>query len=125
MQRINSAHCDASRRLGCKTSVGRNSDTKKSSSSYCPSTIDSHSSLGAREQVSEEPLGVVRLRRGLTQTVDEDGGAAVRFQHGADESLEKDEELLVLGRNAHLQGEGKKESVRLACVSGLASLCLE
>lgn len=88
---------EASRRLGCKTIFRRNSDTKKSSINYFPTTIDSHSSLCAREQVSEEPLGVVRLRRGLTQTVDEDGGATVRFQHGADESLEEDEELLVLG----------------------------
>lgn len=78
----------------------------------CLCTVDSHSSLCAGQKVSEEPLSVVRLGRGLTQTVDEDGGAAVRLQHRADESLEKDEELLVLGWNAHLQREVSKVSVR-------------
>ncbi len=68
-------------------------------------TVSSHSSLCAGEQVSEEPLGVVGLRRGLTQTVDEDRSPAVGFQHRADESLKEDEELLVLCGNAHLMDE--------------------
>lgn len=81
-----------------KKQAPRMQDTfQEESINYFRTTIDGHSSLGAREQVSEELLGVVRLRGGLTQTVDEDGGAAVCFQHGADESLEKDEELLGLG----------------------------
>lgn len=69
---------------------------------YCSITISSHSSLCAGEQVSEEPLGVVGLGHGLTQTVDEDRGAAVGLQHRADESLQEDEELLVLCGNTHL-----------------------
>lgn len=54
---------------------------------YCGITINSHSSLCTGEQVSEEPLGVVGLRHGLTQTVDEDCGPAVSLQHRADKSL--------------------------------------
>ena len=74
---------------------------------YC--TISSHSSLCAGEQVSEEPLGVLRLSHWLTQTVDEDCSAAVGLQHRADKSLKEDEELLVLCGNAHLK-RGEKVS---------------
>lgn len=54
---------------------------------YCIITISSHSPLCAGEQVSEEPLGVVRLCHGLTQTVDKDRSPAVGLQHRAEESL--------------------------------------
>lgn len=69
---------------------------------YFSITISSHSSLCACEQVSEEPLGVVGLNHGLTQTVDEDCSPAIRLQYRAEQLLQKDEELLVLGGNAHL-----------------------
>lgn len=59
-------------------------------------TISSHSPLSAGEQISEELLGVVGLRHGLTQTVDEDGRSAVGLQHGAEQPLQEDEEVLVL-----------------------------
>lgn len=50
-------------------------------------TINSHSSLCAREQVSEEPLRVFRLRHRLIQIVDEDCSSAVSLKHRADKSL--------------------------------------
>lgn len=79
---------------------------------YCSPTISSHSSLCAGEQVSEEPLGVLGLGHWLTQTVDEDRSAAVGLQHRAHNSLEEDEELLVLCGNAHLKrGEKASDSV--------------
>lgn len=79
---------------------------------YCGITINSHSSLRTGEQVSEEPLGVVGLGRGLTQSVDEDGGSTVSLQHRADQSLKKDEEFLVLRGNTHLQEDNQREEVR-------------
>lgn len=82
---------------------------------YISVTISSHSSLCAREQVSEEPLGVVGLGHGLTQTVDEDGSPAVGLQHWAEQSLKEDEELLMLCGDAHLSGRNqttrKRETV--------------
>lgn len=73
---------------------------------YCSPTISGHSSLCAGEQVSEEPLGVLRLSHGLTQTVDKDRSTAVGLQHRADEPLQEDEELLVLCGKAHLKTGG-------------------
>lgn len=69
---------------------------------YFSLTVSSHSSLCAGEQVSKEPLRIVGLSHGLTQTVDEDRSPTVGLQHGAEQSLKEDEELLVLCGNAHL-----------------------
>lgn len=75
----------------------------------CSVTISSHASLRSRQQESEEPLGIIGLRHGLTQTVDEDCSPAVGLQHGAEQTLEEAEELLVLRRHAHLTPHGSKQ----------------
>lgn len=70
--------------------------------SSCSDTISSHSSLGSRQQESEELLGVIGLRHGLTQAVDKDCSPAVGLQHRTEQPLKEAEELLVLCRYAHL-----------------------
>lgn len=60
-------------------------------------TVGGHSLLGACEQVSEELLRVLGLGHGLAQAVDKDGRPAVGLQYGAEETLQEDKELLVLG----------------------------
>lgn len=82
----------------------------------CSITISSHSPLCAGEQVSEEPPSVVRLRHWLTQTVDKDRRSAIGLQHGADESLQEDEELLVLCGDAHLIDRKKRKSSQQALI---------
>ncbi|TNN46261.1 hypothetical protein EYF80_043541 [Liparis tanakae] len=72
--------------------------------------------------VSEQPLGVLGLSHWLTQTVDEDRSAAVGLQHRAHESLEEDEELLVLCGNAHLK-RGERARKRLGELLGPRFLC--